>query len=360
VALVSTRKLARPAASEAPAITFDGARFAAEAALAVAEERGAAVVVAVVDPAAELVYLLRPDDAEPGQVEATLAKARSAIEGPPAEGAASLEHAGSLVGSIGVSGGNAAGGDAELAGIAADAIADGRYRPYRVAAGLIYLDVSESVPMQRRAIGKFEADKVRALQELLKPGMTFVDVGANKGDFTLLAAKVMGDRGRVLAFEPVPDNLHWLRKSIALNGYRSVEVIEIALSDTAGRAPIHLGTFSGWHSLVHTEGGTGETIEVETRTLDSVLEERGGRADVIKIDVEGAELQVLRGAERTLGAGGPLTVFVECHPHRGVDPAEIWDVFATHGFSFRDPTAIGTELPGRPEKLRDIVAVRPG
>jgi FkbM family methyltransferase len=359
VTLIGTRKIA-DSTSEVPAITFEGARFAAEAVLAVAEERGAAPVAGVVDPAGELVYLLRPDTAEPGQVEAALDRARAVLRGRGGGGAAALEHAGSVVGAIGVSGGSAAGGDDELTQIAAAAIADGHYRPYRVAAGLIYLDVEESTPMRRRAEGKFEADKVRALQQLLKPGMTFVDVGANKGDFTLLAAKMMGDRGRIIAFEPVPDNLHWLRKSIALNGYRSIEVVEIALSDSAGRALIHLGPFSGWHSLLDTEGGTGETIEVETQTLDAFLEERGASADVIKIDVEGAELQVLKGAERTLAAGRPLTVFVECHPHRGVDTAEVWDVFARHGFSFRDPKEIETELPGRPERLRDIVAVRPG
>jgi FkbM family methyltransferase len=348
-------------AGEVPTVTFEGARFADEGAGAVAEERGASPVVCVVDPGGELVYVLRPDSAEPGQVEATTEKARAtAAAGKRAgSGAEPLEQDGNVVGAIGVSGARSADEDDELARIGADAIANGHYRPYRVAGGLIDLDVEESPAMLRRAQGLFEAPKVRALQQLLKPGMTFVDIGSNKGDFALLAAKVMEDRGRVLAFEPVPDNLHWLRKSVALNGYESVEIVEIALSDANGRVPIYLGPWSGWHSLLPVASESGETIEVTARTLDSFMaEQEDPRVDVIKIDVEGAEMQVLHGAARTLAEARPLTVFVECHPGRGVDQGEVWQLLAGHGLSFRDPADINVELPEMPGRPRDIVAVR--
>ncbi len=89
---------------------------------------------------------------------------------------------------------------------------DERYRPYPFAGGLIYLDVDESPAMRQRVDGRYERKKVVALQRLLEPGMTFVDAGSNKGDFALIAARVMNDQGRVLAFEPAPENCRWIAR----------------------------------------------------------------------------------------------------------------------------------------------------
>jgi FkbM family methyltransferase len=233
-----------------------------------------------------------------------------------------------------------------------------RYRPYPFAGGLIYLDVDESPMMRARAEGRFEPEKIAALQRLLRPGMTFVDVGANKGDFSLIAARVMNDEGRVLCFEPSPENCSWISKSIELNGYRSIALHELALSDAEGHVPLYLGERSGWHSLVPgTEAS--ESIEVEARTLDSALADTGdAHADVLKIDVEGAELAVLRGAARTLAEQPPLAVLIDLHPARGVDPAEVVSILAGHGFSFRDPRDIDTELPEPGPGALELFALR--
>jgi FkbM family methyltransferase len=238
---------------------------------------------------------------------------------------------------------------------------DERYKPYRFAGGWIYLDISESPAMRQRAQGRYETAKVVALERLLKPGMTFVDAGSNKGDFALIAARVMGDRGRVFAFEPAPDNARWIRASIELNGYRSVSLHELALSDVEGRAQLFLREWSGWHSLIRRRRPVPqESVEVETRTLDSVLAETGDpHVDVMKIDVEGLELQVLRGAERTLADPRLFAVFVEFHPAYGVDPIEVSDLLGAHGFSLRDPTNIESPLSELPEKREDLLAMRP-
>ncbi len=235
---------------------------------------------------------------------------------------------------------------------------DERYRPYPFAGGLIYLDVDESPAMRRRAEGRYEPAKIAAVQRLLEPGMTFVDAGSNKGDFALIGAKVMNDEGRVLAFEPAPENAHWIRASIELNGYESISLFEFALSDTEGRVPLYLGEWSGWHSIV-PKGEPGKSIEVETRTLDSVLAETDDpHVDVLKIDVEGAELQVLRGASETLGDSRLFAVLVELHLGHGVDPNEVWDLLAGHGFRFFDPEDLDVELPEPPERPSDLAAIR--
>jgi FkbM family methyltransferase len=236
---------------------------------------------------------------------------------------------------------------------------DERYKPYEFAGGLIYLDVEESPAMRRRAEGRYEPEKVAALQRLLEPGMTFVDAGSNKGDFALIAARVMSDRGRVLAFEPAPENCRWIRASAELNGYRSIRLYELALYDTEGHGPLYLGEWSGWHSLDPGDS-PGDSIEVETRTLDSVLAETGDpAADVLKIDVEGAELQVLRGAKRTLADPRLVAVFVELHPRHGVDQGEVGKLLLAQGFSFRAPQDIDVELAEVPAGARHLVAMRP-
>jgi FkbM family methyltransferase len=231
---------------------------------------------------------------------------------------------------------------------------DERYRPYEFAGGRIYLDVDESPAMRRRAEGTYEPAKVAALQRLLEPGMTFVDVGSNKGDFALIAARAMNDEGHVIAFEPSPENCGWIRKSIELNGYRSIELHELAMSDANGRERLYLGERSGWHSLVGD--AERESIEVETRTLDSAL--GATPPDVLKVDVEGAELRVLRGAEGTLADTRLGAILIDVHPDRGVDPGDVCDALAAHGFNFRDPANIDAELTDPPRAAKEIFALR--
>jgi FkbM family methyltransferase len=234
---------------------------------------------------------------------------------------------------------------------------DERYKAYPFAGGLIYLDVDESPAMRRRAEGEYEPHKITAVQRLLEPGMTFVDAGSNKGDFALIAARAMNDDGRVLAFEPAPENARWVRASVELNGYRSITVFELALSDAEGRVPLYLGEWSGWHSIV-TKDRPSKSIEVEARTLDAVLAETGDpHVDVLKIDVEGAELGLLRGAKRTLSDDRLFAVLVEIHLAR-VDPREIETLLAAHGFRFHDPENIDVELPEMPARPKDVVAMR--
>jgi FkbM family methyltransferase len=233
-----------------------------------------------------------------------------------------------------------------------------RYRPYPFAGGLIYLDVDESPMMRRRAEGTYEPRKVAAVQRLLPPGGTFVDVGANKGDFALIAARTAGPEGQVIAIEPSPDNCEWIRRSVELNGYANVELQEVALSDSEGEAPLYLGEKSGWHSLVAGEADQ-DSITVRTRTLDALLEElRCPPPDVLKVDVEGGELGVLRGASRTLAAGGEMWILLDVHPDRGVDPAAVAEELRSRGFALRRPEEPSEELTVVSPRTRELFACR--
>jgi FkbM family methyltransferase len=210
------------------------------------------------------------------------------------------------------------------------------YYPYKLEGGRIYLNIKESGMMLRRALRCYELAKHEALRKFLRPGATFIDVGCNKGDFSLLASRLVGPEGRVLSFEPHPENCRWFRKSVARNDYRNIELFELALSDANGTAQLHIGEKSGFHTLLagkpQREKGI---IEVRTRRLDDLLAEIrfDRRVDAIKIDVEGADMHVLRGARKTIAANPNIVVFLDVHPHLGVDPKEVRDYFTGLGLS---------------------------
>jgi len=179
-------------------------------------------------------------------------------------------------------------------------------RPRRTPDGTINIDVTESATMLLRAFGRYEPSKRRDLRNFLKPGMTFIDVGGNRGDFSLLAARAVGPTRRVVTVEPAPENCECLRKMIETNQLTNMQVVQAALWDEDGEGELHLATKTGWHSLTPRPGlPEVGTVAVRLVKLDHLVEELGiDRVDAIKIDVEGAEIQVL------LGARGILTRFL--------------------------------------------------
>lgn len=147
-------------------------------------------------------------------------------------------------------------------------------------------------------LDEYEPEVTACMRSLLREGMTFCDVGANIGVFTLFGARLVGSTGRVVAFEPIPENAEVLRGNIARNDARNVLFLEKAVAGNHGSAEIHLSSLCGCHSLVsHPDGSTGRTLLVETVRLDEFPELIA--IDLLKIDAEGAELSVL-------GSLGPL------------------------------------------------------
>ena len=145
-------------------------------------------------------------------------------------------------------------------------------------------------------LGTYEYGNQRLLHESVSPGGTVYDIGAHVGFYTLVASSIVGGRGRVVAFEPLPRNLKFLRKHIELNGVANVQVIDKAVADANGKVLFSLGEGS---SMGHMSD-KGE-IEVDVVNLDSLIEERViAPPDFVKIDVEGAEFLVLTGAKRML------------------------------------------------------------
>ena len=179
-------------------------------------------------------------------------------------------------------------------------------------------------------------EEYEAFRRVVGPGFTVLDVGANVGAYTLLFATWVGPAGHVIAFEPAPASIAGLRRQLGLNGLTDrVDVVEAAVAGTVGSASFACDGASGANAL-----GTGargaRTITVATTTIDAFCAERGVRPDVIKIDVEGAELDVLRGARRTL-ASSSVEAFIEFHPtawtERGITPQAMREELASQGLA---------------------------
>lgn len=198
------------------------------------------------------------------------------------------------------------------------------HAPYQCPGGILHLDIRESPMMLARALWFYEPRKVGMLQEILRAGMTFVDVGANHGYFTTLGARLVGQSGRVISIEPEPRNSSWILKAVHANHYQNVSIHQVAAGAATGEALLHLGANSGFHSLVGNADG--KVITVRRVRLDDIIR----RADAIKIDVEGAELQVLQGAQRLLSTS--KVVLVEVHPQLGVDCDEVGRFLRDRGF----------------------------
>ncbi|HWE39946.1 MAG TPA: FkbM family methyltransferase [Isosphaeraceae bacterium] len=168
--------------------------------------------------------------------------------------------------------------------------------------------------MQRMMyLGAYEREETRIISGWLKPGMTFVDVGANVGYFTLLASRRVGAGGRVIAIEPSPIVHERLAEVVASNGL-AAEVHRIGLSDENGTCTLFLPPAEvGNHSptMVRYEG-SGSEVSVPVRRLDDCLDEWGVAAvDLLKIDVEGHEPAVFRGASRALASGRIKAILCE-------------------------------------------------
>lgn len=140
------------------------------------------------------------------------------------------------------------------------------------------------------------------IQRLLRPGDTFVDAGANIGFFTVMASRLVGDSGRVIAVEMMPDTASRLRHHVARNGAANVEIVEVALADRSGgsvTARVQVGKF-GQASIarLHDEGAARE-LQVPTATLDDVVGDTGP-IRLMKMDLEGAEERAVVGAVNAL------------------------------------------------------------
>ena len=157
-------------------------------------------------------------------------------------------------------------------------------------------------------LGSYELNKRLAFEREITPGSVVYDIGANVGYFSLLAAALAGDPGKVYAFEPLPRNITFLQRHKDLNSMDTIEIIEAAVSDRSGMASFDMGASTAMGRIAE-EG----ELKVKMVCLDELLSEgKIDPPDFMKVDVEGAEFLALSGARVLLEEYHPL-LFLDTH-----------------------------------------------
>lgn len=179
-------------------------------------------------------------------------------------------------------------------------------------------------------VGNWEPQSQHIFSNLIKPGQIIFDLGANIGIHTLLFARLTGPSGKVIAFEPLSENANELRDNVKINNLEQVTIEEVAVSDKDGISEFFIGQHNTQGSIVSTENGAGQKVEVKTQKLDNYIKASGHLPDFIKIDVEGAETNVLKGYTEFISKSYPV-FFIESHSRENED--YIYSFLASHGYT---------------------------
>lgn len=197
----------------------------------------------------------------------------------------------------------------------------------------------------RYGLGLAEETVQKALSAHIRPGSVFYDVGANVGFLALIGGRLVGPQGRVVAFEPVPETAQQLRRNLDVNGFSHVEVVEAAVGAEAGHARMTLEPQSQTSHLSSLAGmGSGEVageIDVPVVTIDGLVAQGKPVPDVVKIDIEGAEVLALEGMQHTLQTARP-TVICELHGTLDAVRSEL-QRYGYHTEQLRDPHGVSLD-----------------
>ncbi len=195
--------------------------------------------------------------------------------------------------------------------------------------GLWYLNYSDAEP---------GVDRV--LRENLKEGDTFIDIGAYIGYYSILARNIVGESGKVIAFEPNPESYKLLKKNFEMNGYTNCIAENIALSDEVGFVKLFIGKYTDDSSslFLAEEVNAERYVTVKTMTFDKYCELHGVTPSFIKIDAEGAEYKILRGMQKIMDMLHPK-LMIEIHPRhlekQGISLGSLFDFLKEQGYEIQ-------------------------
>jgi len=230
----------------------------------------------------------------------------------------------------------------------------------------MYLDPTD-IAVTRSIVmtGNWETDETFWFLRTVKPGDTIVDAGANVGYYTLIGSRLVGDKGKVYAFEPEPANFELLQKNVRLNGLTNNVVLERkALSNRKGTVKLFIADKNkGDHRIYQPEGESRPSIDVEAVRLDEYFKDHKPGIDFIKMDTQGAEGVILEGMTGLLEgrADGP-TIFMEFWPHglkgMGTDAGGLLKTLQSYKYKFYEFTPQGGKGP-RAVEPADLLAAHP-
>ncbi|MCD5383454.1 FkbM family methyltransferase [candidate division WOR-3 bacterium] len=188
----------------------------------------------------------------------------------------------------------------------------------------MFLDSKDSLSLS--IYESYEPLETQLVKREIKRGNVVLDLGANIGYYTLIFAKLVGEEGKVFAFEPDPTNFALLEKNVEMNGYKNVMLIQKAVSNKSGKLKLYLSENSmGDHAIFNLYEGC-KFIEIEAIRLDDYFKNYEGKIDFIKIDTEGAEEQAIQSMLNLLKKNKTVKILTEFFPiglkGSDIDPAE--------------------------------------
>jgi FkbM family methyltransferase len=219
-------------------------------------------------------------------------------------------------------------------------------------------DLADQICREVAVTGLYEPPVSRVMQHLLPRGGSMVDAGANWGYYALLAAAAVGPSGTVIALEPDPRPFARLQGNLALNGFGQVRALPVAASAAAGRAHVHgyadADANRGTSQLHDAPAAGPNSFAVACVTLDE-LSRTFAAIDLVKIDVEGAELAALGGMEEGLRTQRYRSIVLELHPgllaDRGTSAEACIERLTRHGYR-------GATIDGAPRAYRAAIDPR--
>ena len=187
--------------------------------------------------------------------------------------------------------------------------------------------------------GDYEADNYSFLEHQVKSGMNIIDIGAHIGLFSVYTSKLTGPKGKVICFEPTPGTFTILKETLRLNHSENVTPVQAAVGATSGHATFYVTNDtegSNSNSLVlNKEESRTDGYDVTITTIDEVCKQYNIKPGLIKVDVEGAELDTLRGGVTTMESARPLFI-VGLHPSfiamKGDSLKQIWDLIKQYNY----------------------------
>ena len=185
----------------------------------------------------------------------------------------------------------------------------------------IVLNPNDPVVSGALNFGVYEKAETKFFQTACHSGMTFLDVGANIGYFTAIAARAVGPNGKVIALEPDPESFKYLEQTIAANEVGNVDAFQCAAADQEAKMTLHISKDNRGDNRLYASADKRSQIEVEARPIDELLTENNiSTVDLIKIDVQGYEPKVIAVLSETIARSPNLTILTEFWP-KGITEA---------------------------------------
>jgi FkbM family methyltransferase len=205
-------------------------------------------------------------------------------------------------------------------------------------------------------LGVYEPLETEIVKREVKKGDTVLDLGANIGYYTLILARLVGEGGKVYAFEPDTTNFSWLEKNVEINGYKNVVLVPKAVSNKTGKARLYLSKDNrADHSIYDAHDGR-QYIEIEAVRLDDYFKNYDGKIDFIKMDIQGAEGEALRGMSELL-RNNNVKMLMEFSPsgleRSGMKPEECLKLVT--GLGFRLYEIVGREKEMKPVNIPELL-----